>query len=446
MSSVTDKYIDNLYELTRMKFPERVVLQAKKCLLDYIGVTFAGAAMLKEKGNAFLNNSEKGDVSAIGFGKKTNLYNAALINGMSSHVADLDDGIRQGNFHPGSPIISALLPVASQYGLTGGDFLRGVIVGYEAAIRLAIAIQPSHRQKGYHAIGTCGTIGVTLGIGAALKYSRQQMKNALSAAATSSSGMLNVIKGESELSPYNAGQATVSGIAAALIAQAGFIGSADVLTGQWGFIEMMTDRGDLSLLENTTEIFGIEKIYFKQYAACRHCHPAIESMLFIKNNYEIELEEIKEVIVETYSLAANGRDHADINGITDAKFSIPYSVAVAFIKKKAGIEEYSKEMFHDKQILELAKKVKIIANEDLDAVVPEKRPAIVKINTHNQKHFSFRVDLAKGEPEIPISVSDLEEKYFSLFSYAKKEQYVAQSIMKCVWNIEKDMETLLLKL
>ena len=444
MITVTDKYIDSLYELTQIEFPEPVILQAKKCLLDYLGVTFAGAALLKEKGDAFLNRLEDGNISVIGFNRKTNLYNAALLNGMSAHIAELDDGMRQGSIHPGAPIISALLPVVQQYNLTGNDLLRGMIAGYEAAIRLACAIQPAHRNKGYHATGTCGSIGAALGVGAALGFSKQQMKNTLSAAATGASGILNVIKGISELKPYNAGQAAVSGIMAALIAQAGFNGSSDVLTGQWGFIDMMTDKSNLSILERKPdEKFGIEKVYVKPYAACRHCHPAIEATLLLRKNQAIEPEKIKEIVVETYHLAVNGHEHTEIKGVTDAKMSTPYSVAVALIRGKAGIEEYADGVITDKQIAELAKTVNVIADDVLNSFVPEKRPAVVTITTHNQKQFSFRVDLAKGEPENPLTIEEIEEKYLSLLIFANRERDVSENIMKYVWNIENDLNKLL---
>jgi 2-methylcitrate dehydratase PrpD len=443
MSSVTDKYIDSLYELTQIEIPEPIIFQAKKCLLDYLGVTFAGAAILREKGNVFLNNSEIGNIPVIGFNRKSNFYNAALINGMSAHAAELDDGVRQGSFHPGAPIISALLPIVQHYKLTGKDLLRGMIVGYEASIRLANAIQPSHRNKGYHATGTCGAIGAAMGVGAALGFSRQQMKNALSAATTSSSGMLNVTKDISELKPYNAGQAAVSGIIAALIAQAGFNGPSDVLTSQWGFIDMMTDEGNLSLLEKTdNEKFGIEKIYLKPYAACRHCHPAIEAALMLKQNHNIDPEQISEVVVATYKLAANGHEHTKIMGITDAKMSIPYSVAVALITGKAGINEYSPEIISNKQILNLANKVKIIADDELNSFVPEKRPAAVKIILCNQEQFVFQVDLAKGEPENPLTLEEINEKYVSLLLFGNKTIEFANLMAKSVWNIQDELSNI----
>src|SRR5690606_28432317 len=121
---------------------------------------------------------------------KVSPYVAALVNGMHAHVAELDDGERFGMFHPGAPILSALLSVANEKNISGTAFLRGIVIGYEAAIRVASALQPGLKDQGYHATGVCGTIGAAIGIGAALGFSKQQLKGAFSAAATSASGIL----------------------------------------------------------------------------------------------------------------------------------------------------------------------------------------------------------------------------------------------------------------
>ncbi len=444
MISVSDQYINGIYELAQSEFSESVILQAKKCLLDYLGVTLAGAAIIKNKGVAFLKNSGDVSISVIGFNRKSNLYNAALINGMSAHIAELDDGARQGSIHLGAPIISALLPIAQQFNLDGNDLLKGIIVGYEAAIRLASTIQPSHRNKGYHATGTCGTIGVALGIGAALNFSKQQMKNALSAAATTSSGLLNVTKGVSELKPYNAGQAAVSGIIAALISQAGFNGSDDVLTGHWGFIGIMTDKSDLSLLDRKPgEKLGIEKVYMKPYAACRHCHPAIEAALRLKEKYKIDFSQIERITVFTYDLAVGGHDHADIGSVTSAKMSTPFSLSIALKTGKAGINEFSEKHILDAGVLGLAKKVQIIAQEELNALTPQKRPAIVEITTRGNNIYTQRIDLAKGEPENSLSMEEIKEKFLSLSLFGGKTIENAHQIANYVWSIETELSKII---
>lgn len=446
MSNITDRFIDGLYDVMHSELPPLAVQHAKMCLLDYLGVTFAGATMLTEKGNNILDffENETGNTTVIGFGRKSTLFNAALINGMSAHIAELDDGVRQGSIHPGAPIISALLPLAEMKKLSGKDLLRGIIIGYEAAIGLASAIQPSHRNKGFHTTGTVGTIGVAMAIAAALGYSRAQFKNALSAAATSASGMLNLIKGSSELKPYNAGQAAVSGLMAALQAYAGFTGSDDVLNGEWGFLGMMSDDIKHDFLERKPgEPLRIGKVYIKPHAACRHCHPAIDATLAIRSKYGLLPEEIKSVKVTTYFMAVGGHDHTTINGITSAKMSTPFSVAVALQTGKAGIKEFSDETINDNAILGLTQKVSVSENSELSAIVPHKRPAVVEIQTINNKLFVERVDLAKGEPENPLNKKELKDKLISLGEYAGKSKNKLHQLIQYVTGIENKLDKLL---
>ena len=443
MSSSTDKFIHGLYSLTQIELPESVVYQAKRCLLDYIGVTFAGARLIKEKGLSFIASSDNcGDKPIIGFNKRSNFYNAAFINGMSAHIAELDDGYRQGSVHLGAPIISALLPIVQHFNLTGHELLKGMIVGYEAAIIMASVIQPSHRNKGYHATGTCGTIGASLGISAALGFTKQQMKNALATASTSASGMLNITKGGSELKPYNAGQAAVSGIIAALTSKAGFNGPDCFLTGEWGFINMVADVNNLSILDTKHEdTFGIQKVYLKPYAACRHCHPAIDAALLIKGRYNINLDEIEKIKIITYNLGTKGHDHTEILGISSAKMSTPFSVAVSLITGKAGIEEFSEEFINRPDIISLTKKIKIIGNDSLNSLVPQKRPAIVEIYTNNNI-FKQRIDLAKGEPENPLSDHEAYNKFSSLSSFGGKSHKHIEQIHKFCFDIENNLHRL----
>ncbi len=316
--NITDLFIDSLYSLSQADYPDSVILQAKKCFLDYLGVTLSGASMNKAKYNNLLEclGSAVNDATVIGLGSKTTILNAALINGISAHVAELDDGVRFGMLHPGAPVISALLPLSEYESISGRDFIKGLITGYEAAIRLATAIQPSHKELGYHATATCGQVGAAIGAAVALQLTQSQMKNALSASVTGASGLLKVFADGSELKPYNAGQAAQNGLAAALMARAGFSGPDDILGGETGFITLNSEKHDLKHLQDANSKYSIEKVYFKPYAACRHCHPAIEAALAIRSKYAIRPDQIETLNIRTYRWAVEGHDHAHIKGIT----------------------------------------------------------------------------------------------------------------------------------
>lgn len=438
----TDKFIDDIYVLAQQNLPKDVIGRAKKCFLDYLGVTFAGSYISNEKSRKLLDSfgSAHEQATVIGLDCKASIQTASLINGLNSHIADFDDGVRFGMMHPGTPVISALLPIAETYKVSGADFLTSMVIGYEAAIRIARAIQPSHKEHGFHATGTCGTIGAAIGIASALKFSKKEMKNSLSAAATGAAGILKMIEDGSELKPFNVGHAAQTAISAAFLGRAGFNGPDDVLSGENGFLQIMADRHDISMLERLeTDPLCIERIYMKPYAACRHSHAAIEAALKIKSRYDLIPEKINKIIIKTYLWAVAKHDHTEISGITSAKMSTPYSIAVALISGKADINEFMPERITDKNVLSLAQKVEIISDDNLTSLVPAKRAAIVEIITDSNDCYKEGVDFPRGEPENPINEKDLKDKFLSLAKYAKLSEKRALEIIEMVWNVEEKM-------
>ncbi|MDB4391176.1 MmgE/PrpD family protein [Akkermansiaceae bacterium] len=446
MDDLTSQFIDRLLTVSeRYQLPAHRHL-VKRCLLDYLGVTFAGSRILDEKGKLLLAAlADEGTAAqVIGYGVRAPLQTAVLVNGLSSHVAELDDGVRFGSVHPGAPIFSALLPVAESHGLSATQFFKGVIAGYEAAGRLAMAIQPSHRGLGYHASGTCGTIGAAMAIAVALDYSRDAMRVTLAAAVTSASGMLKMLEGGSNLKAYNVANAASSGLVAAMMARSGFEGPDELLDGPRGFLSMSSDKIDISHLQQiqAEDKSVLELTYVKPYAACRHCHPAIEAALTLRKKHGLLPEAIKAISVHTYRLAGPGHDHSIIDGITSAKMSTPYSIAVALIDGQAGITQFESGRVSDPAVQQLAQKVSVHVSEELDRLVPDKRAAIVEIKSIDGQVCSLRVDLPKGEPESPLSDAELVDKFTDLARYRGLEDARVSSLTKLVWELDTGLPEL----
>ena len=410
--NITDIFVDYLYGLSVSDLRAEALEQARLCLLDYKGVTAAGAKILKKQGDTFLDRVLKqgGNVSVFGFQKKTTLHNAAFLNAMSAHMAELDDGHRAGQIHLGASIISALLPVVEVENLTEDATLRGIIVGYEAAIKLAMAVNPAHKLRGFHTSGTCGTIGVAVAIAAALKFTREQMKVAVSAATASASGLLEMQEDESELKPYNLANAAVGGITAAYCALAGFKGPDDAIGGKRGFLSVLTENPRIQYLTEFKENYlQIETVYRKMYAACRHAHSAIEAAISLRNGYGIDPSSISGILIETYGMAIKGHDHKEIKGIQSAKMSIPFSVALALKTGGAGLGDYNERNLADEEILRLMGVVHIVEDPEISSWLPGKRAARVTIVTADNT-FTSCVEYPKGEPENPISLLEIIEK------------------------------------
>ena len=414
-----DLFLRNIETIRPENISPEVYQAARRCFLDYLGCTLAGNKLYREKESAYLTDldTEVGKATILGFSKKVPLQTAALINGISAHVAELDDGHRVGMVHLGSPIISALIAVAEHERIEIRDFLYGIIIGYEVAIRLACTIQPDCKLKGFHATGVVGVIGGAMAIGAALKFDVKQMKSAFSAAVTSAAGVLEMIEGDTELKAFNAGRAAMDAVAAAYMGKAYFKAPQDALGGKRGFLSVFSDNPKMEYIENFNEPFlYIQTIYNKPYAACRHCHPAIEAAINIRGQKGFTLNNIERIQVETYRLAVKGHDHTFIQGINSAKMSIPYSFAVSLVVGRAGLDEYTEKYISNKTILEVASKVVVIEREDLTLLCPQKRIAKVTVQTVTG-NFVSQVDYPKGEPENPMSDQEFYAKLEQLMTF-----------------------------
>lgn len=439
MRELTRDFVQLLYNVSQRDLSEELLHQCRRLLLDYLGVTVAGAHTLRKQTHELLDRVGDGsEVMVIGTGRRSNLLATALVNGIHAHVLELDDGIRFGSVHPGAPVFSALLPAAEKHGWSWERVFRGVVAGYECASRLSEAIQPQHRSRGYHATGTVGTVATAVAIAAAGNYSFSEMRNAFAAAVLSASGMLKAMEGGSDLKPYNAGQAAMSGLSAASMAAAGFNAPEEVLGGDRGFFKLTTDIDKVriaDLLEDSRGSLGVDRVYVKPYAACRHAHAPIEAILRMRQQ-GLVAEEVESIHVSTYSLAVGGHDHVVIDGVGSAKMSTPYSVAVALIDGVARLEQFSESRICDEIVLKFAEKVSVELDSELDSCVPKKRPAVVEVRTRNGTVHKERVDLPKGEPETPLNDHEIGVKFEDLVITAgwgkPRAQHVAHVVFSAV--------------
>lgn len=441
MKNVTDLFIEYLLECGNNHIPDTVYAKAESCLIDYIGVTYIGA---KENGELFRGTVQdsSGKCSVLGSDIRTNAGYAAIINGFHAHTMELDDGHRFGMIHLGAVIISAVLAVAQERSLPYKQFLKGIVMGYEAAVRLAAAMQPGHKKKGFHTTGTCGTIGAAAGIAFALGYNELQLKTTISAAATSASGLLEIQENISLLKPYNAAHGAMAGVMAAYVGENVFLhGPDDILGGNRGMLYLLSDTVSVDKLIEKENYYEIERIYVKPYAACRHCHPAMEAAIELSREFQISYKDIQKIEVYTYALAVKGHDHKMIKNIPSAKLSMPYSVAAAYILKSGGLEAFNMKNICREEILALTQKINIIEKEDFSRQTPKKRIAEVVLYGHDGVILKKRVDYAKGDPENPMSKQEVIEKFKMLMALCE-EKCRADQILKLLEEKDVNSEAL----
>ena len=428
--NITDKFLSFIFSINNETIPESSKRKIKYFLIDTLGVTIAGAKDLRNKDKELIKlwAIEENSYYPIGLDFGTSLANSIFINGLNAHFLELDDGIRYGVLHPSAPLFSVLIPLAIKYKISWENFVKAAACGYETGIRLAYSMQPSHYIKGYHPTAISSVPAIAIAIGILLNWDKKTIKDAFGTACISASGTLKVLEDVSQLKPYNSAQASLNGFISAMFAKAGFRSSNDPLGGKDGFLNMFSDSFDEKILLDKKEYLYLDKIYQKPYASCRHTHPEIEACIELRKHPDFNLDLIDKINVKTYKGVIGKHDGKKIEGESSARMSIPYSMAVALVTGKAGIDEFMDPYFSNPVIKNIINIIEISADEGFTSQVPDKRIALVNISLKNGSEFSKKIDYPKGEPENPFDVSELYEKFIMLSRYAGLDEFIAKSI------------------
>lgn len=419
-------------------FDDAVWHAAKRCVLDYYGTTLPGGAvapatMLK---TAFADMLGRGGARLYPGGEITDARTAALINGAASHTVEFDDIYRDGIYHPGVPVISAALAVAESRGVSGETLLRGVIAGYEVSNRIAETINPAHYAF-WHTTGTVGTFGAAAAACTILGLEEDQALNALANAGTLAAGLQQAFRGDGMAKPMHGGHAADTGVMCAISAGAGVTGIHDMLEGERGFGNAMCGGVDWSKVSATLgEDFTILRMTVKNHAACGHGHAAIDGALHLQAEHGFGPDDVERVDAGTYGPAVEIVGAQETTSAFEAKFSLPYCVAVALYDGSCRMKAFTDERRADPKLHELARKVFVSKDDDCDAAFPKRRSAKVRVTLKDGTSFEYYSPTRKGDPDAPLTDGELSEKYLELATPELGTERAA-ALEASVWSLEK---------
>jgi len=156
--------------------------------------------------------------------------------------------------------------------------------------------------------------------------------------------------------------------------------------------------------------FEILRVYFKKYPVCRHLHSSLDAIFNIMKNNRIKIDDITDVTVETYEIAAL---HDNYHPETTEGFrqSLPLSMAMAINNGQLDADNIGNTNYDG--LNEIASKIHIKCNDDLDKLYPQKRPSKVTLRIKGEL-YTERIDLPKGEPENPFTRTELLNKFSTL--------------------------------
>ncbi|MEW9677220.1 MmgE/PrpD family protein [Lentibacillus sp. L22] len=413
--SLSQKLANYIHSTTYDDLPKNVVSFTNLCVLDYFGSALAGASKSPVKMIDELVKEMGGKQHAsLVTGGKSSTINAAFVNGAASHIVELDDIHKSSIIHAATVVIPAALAVAEFKKRTGKELITAIVAGYEVCYRIGEAVSPSHYYY-WHNTATCGTFGAAAAAAKMLDLGEGQIIHALGNAGTQAAGLWEFIEDGAMTKQLHPGKAAMNGVISALLAKKGFTGAQKILEGNRGFFKAMSDDYQAEkITAGLGDQYKIMENSFKIHASCRHTHPAMDLMISLKNERSINIDEINQINVQTYQVGYNITNNDQPDSEYASKFSLQFCTALALINGKGGSEQFNNQTLWENGIRELMKRVNVQVSSEIDQFYPEKWGTSVEVYMKSGEVIKRSTDFPKGDPENPVSVDELVNKFMNL--------------------------------
>ena len=399
--------ISFIHDTTFDDFPDAVIGEAVRCLIDTLGVAVAGSqTKLSRIIHEHAVSQFGGNTSTLWQdGRKVSAAGAALANAMTIDSIDAHDGHKLTKGHVGCGVIPGLIAIMEAEEITDAkELLTSIVIGYEIGSRAGISLHASACD--YHTSGAWIALA-TAALGARqMKLSTAITNEALGIAEYHGprSQMMRCIDHPTMVKD-GSGWGAMAGVSAAYLARDGFTG-APAITIEAPELEKYWD--DLG------SNWQITQQYIKLYPVCRWAQPAVEAVIGLVQEHGTSADQINKIKIETFHEAT--RLTSIPKNTEQAQYSLPFSVAAALVRGTIGVKEITEKGLSDPKIFDLAKRVEILETDDYNKAFPAHRRAHAHVHLKDGTVLTSNTTEAKGDPEEKVSDEVIYSKFEGLAS------------------------------
>jgi 2-methylcitrate dehydratase PrpD len=391
--------------------------RACAAIADTIGVALAGLpedctqVLLRTPGVAVA----PGRALIFGTARRTAPLDAALVNGTASHALDYDDFSSDMGGHQSVPLVAPLFALAEERGASGERLVLAYVIGIEAMIRLARAVNFVHYDKGWHPTATLGVFGAAAACAHLIGLDARRTATALALAASMASGLKANFGTMAK--PFHVGHCGRNGLLAALMAEQGFEARLGAIEHPQGFLDVFNGPG----LHDAARIFAgwgdpweIEApgIALKQFPCCGSTHPAIAMMLRLAREERLAAGDVARIEILVHPRRLPHTDNPWPRTPLEAKFSIQYAVVRALLSGTPRLAHFEGEAALEPEVRRLLALTTAAPHPDMPADGPNHWGAEVVVTLRDGRRLSRRVAQLVGRGgDDPMSREELWAKF-----------------------------------
>lgn len=397
-----------VHDLSFADLPADAVRQARRRLLDTLGVAAAGSRttmsrLAREHALAAYGGGPDGPRMLFD-GRRSSPVGAAMAGAATVDSVDAHDGHALTKGHAGAAVVPALLALAQDGQAPDvAELLTSLVLGYELGTRAGIAL---HRTAAdYHTSGAWSAVACA-GLGARrFGLDATATEHALGIAEYHGprSPMMRCIDAPTMVKDGSMWGAA-AGVSAALLARSGFTGAPATTTSDAEVADVWADLG---------ERWYVCEQYDKPQAVCRWAQPAVQAALDLRDEHGLRGQDVARVEVTTFAEATRlAARHPDTT--EQAQYSLPFPVAAALVHGTVSTDLLLRPDACDPDVQRLSGGMQLVASPQLSALFPAERFARLVVHTHDGRVLTSGLTQARGGPDDPLTDAELVDKFQGL--------------------------------
>ncbi|XDB00429.1 MmgE/PrpD family protein (plasmid) [Sulfitobacter sp. LCG007] len=426
MGAVEERVVAHVTSTRYEDLPATAVEKVRTFLLDTIGVGIAGSCganidALRALAQAWGNQPEASVFTEPG---KISAQSAAMVNAYQIHCLEYDCVHEGAVLHPMATILSALMAwVEREKGqgriYDGRKLIAALAVGVDVSTMLGIVTEAPIRFFRPAAAGGFGALAAIANLGG---FDAETTLNAMGIQYGQTSGTMQPHVEGVPLLGLQVGFNARAAIVSADLAQAGFIGPRDFLTGKHGYFELFEmGRCDVdSFLPTLGRSWQIEAMSHKPFASGRLTHGAIDAIRQLRASHDFTAEDIASIRCEVPPVVFNQVGRPDIARPEPnyAKLCLRYVLGALLTRDSVDVEDFRGTVLSDPAIHAVAAKVDVVLNdvEDANAFYPQRIAVTLKDGAVYRKDLDF----AYGAPEYPLTPEENVAKFRRCLTHSAK--------------------------
>lgn len=420
MKNVTQEICKCVVDIHNKVLPDEVVKETKMHILDYYAACFAGYRVNYEfnKVNKLIYSDMGGkqEATVLFSNLRIPACNAAYLNALYAHGADMDDGNSKAAGHIAAHVIPAVFAVAESLECSWNEVFIAINTGYDFFNRIAGAAQPYLYKKGFHSTGVVGGIACAAACSQLLGLKEDGLYNAVSLAAIQSSGLIIIDESGQTCKPINPANAAKNGVLCAKLAQEGVEAPRNPLESSKGWFNAFSQlQEEQNIISEWGEKYSITESYIKKYPTCRHTHSCIEAACEIHRKLKHNCNNIDDIMkIKIYIYSSAIRSAGNIispQNSHEAKFSIAYTVAVSLLNGDFRLDDII-NVNQSEKVKILEKKVEILEDETTFNSAKISRGCKMVVSVKQGGEYAQQVDYPRGEMDKKLTWNELSKKLY----------------------------------